>query len=575
MEDGKNSKPIEIPLRGRPRKRDAETDADVYSSMMQGYFENKEVYAPQQFADQVQFLKPTSSFQQSQEPMQNGYPKQQNRPNSSIHDDMLSLLGFEECFPQRTSYPTNSQNDYSDPMKSQTGAEGQQDKSDVRLSDYLDPSSIKQMSFQGYSIPQDRSSQFRSDQKGSNGQKLPEFSSFINEFKLNSKDLRGGTGLGSAQQSPHRPFVENFGVSFESPETSYLQKDPGNTNAEDAQQGSARSGQYAGSKQRSVHGEGAQSNPSYVPGRVESGQVNQGFYTDVSPHLQPVQGGYSNGTFKNRYPFREEFSQPRTSANRVAYSSESPIRNSFIGAGNFVQNSFQHPQNQEADYNMHRALGPRANVLQPGYMAQPMFEMDQDRRLMASIFPGEHSSFRNPVQQGYPSSGNIGQNSSSWMNRKKRKNNPLLWQYIKTNQTFHPSIIHPSKYSSLDFIQGADNGQKMYLGSVKRPSSEKGNGNSIFPLFLNSNKELTDEFKGVVQNFRNSISELDFGNVTVQQLKNLMKEFGLNHTGKKNELIERLQGILKKIDGKEAQKPEEQQLQERSKEPDDFGFYFF
>ncbi|KCZ74099.1 hypothetical protein H311_04939, partial [Anncaliia algerae PRA109] len=45
------------------------------------------------------------------------------------------------------------------------------------------------------------------------------------------------------------------------------------------------------------------------------------------------------------------------------------------------------------------------------------------------------------------------QNYSLWVNRKKRKNNPLLWQYI--NQSF----VHPSKLSSVDYVQ------KRFLGT--------------------------------------------------------------------------------------------------------------
>lgn len=46
-----------------------------------------------------------------------------------------------------------------------------------------------------------------------------------------------------------------------------------------------------------------------------------------------------------------------------------------------------------------------------------------------------------------------------WLNKKKRKNNPLLWQYIKQNNNVGNSfIMHPSKYSSLDFV--CPNGKK-------------------------------------------------------------------------------------------------------------------
>jgi len=204
----------------------------------------------------------------------------------------------------------------------------------------------------------------------------------------------------------------------------------------------------------------------------------------------------------------------------------------------------------------------------------------QDGRLMHPTFGGDAPlnhpdySFAEYGQQQYIDSAMQG---SAWMNRKKRRNNPLMWQYIKTNQTFYPSIVHPSKYSSLDFVQGMEDNQRMCLGGLRRASAEKDNGNSAFPLFLNSSKASPNEFKEVIHNFKRSVSELDFNNVTVQQLKGLMKEFGLNYSGKKNELIERLQEILVKIDEKQDAKPEDQRPHEppKEKEADDFEFYFF
>ncbi|TBU15270.1 hypothetical protein CWI40_070210 [Ordospora colligata] len=207
-------------------------------------------------------------------------------------------------------------------------------------------------------------------------------------------------------------------------------------------------------------------------------------------------------------------------------------------------------------------------------------DMTQDTRLMHPAFNGDAAlshpdySLMEYGQQQYIDSSMQG---SAWMNRKKRRNNPLMWQYIKTNQTFYPSIVHPSKYSSVDFVQGMEDSQRMYLGGLRRASAEKDNGNSSFPLFLNSNKASPNDFKEVIQNFKNSVSELDFNNVTVQQLKGLMKEFGLNYSGKKNELIERLQEILAKIDDRQDANPEDQQPHEipKEKEADDFEFYFF
>ncbi|ELQ76544.1 putative DNA-binding SAP protein [Trachipleistophora hominis] len=154
---------------------------------------------------------------------------------------------------------------------------------------------------------------------------------------------------------------------------------------------------------------------------------------------------------------------------------------------------------------------------------------DTNNLFMNEMFMGHENAYINP-----------------WMNKKKRKNNPLLWQYIKQHQDFYPGIMHPSKYSSLDFVQGMNKTQKMYLGSIKRmPIIEKNNSNSILPLYLNSASILENsmhhtEFMRVSKSFFARIKNLDYENVTVQQLKNIMKEFGLNHTGKKIDLIERV-----------------------------------
>ncbi|TBU12039.1 hypothetical protein CWI38_0926p0040 [Hamiltosporidium tvaerminnensis] len=170
-------------------------------------------------------------------------------------------------------------------------------------------------------------------------------------------------------------------------------------------------------------------------------------------------------------------------------------------------------------------------------------------------------------------------NDNPWMNRKKRKNNPLLWQYIKHHQDFYPNILHPSKYSSLDFIQGTDKSQKMYIGTIKRapPFIEKNNHNSILPLYLNSahptEQQHIDEFKKISTNFLNKTVELDYENVTVQQLKAIMKEFGLNHTGKKIDLIDRVKTTITKIE--ERKRKDKKQSQEIPEDDKDLNFLFF
>lgn len=129
------------------------------------------------------------------------------------------------------------------------------------------------------------------------------------------------------------------------------------------------------------------------------------------------------------------------------------------------------------------------------------------------------------------------QNYSMWVNRKKRKNNPLLWQYINQGHSF----VHPSKYSNLDYVH-----KKMYLGTITQIPIEK-NNHQILPLFLNSTSN-TPEFMKIGSIFLERTCGLNYDNVTVMQLKNLMKEFGLCHNGKKTELIERVKATVEKIE---------------------------
>lgn len=147
------------------------------------------------------------------------------------------------------------------------------------------------------------------------------------------------------------------------------------------------------------------------------------------------------------------------------------------------------------------------------------------------------------------------QNYSMWVNRKKRKNNPLLWQYINQGHSF----VHPSKYSNLDYVH-----KKMYLGTITQIPIEK-NNHQILPLFLNSTSN-TPEFMKIGSIFLERTRGLNYDNVTVMQLKNLMKEFGLCHNGKKTELIERVKATVEKIELKMNNKKDVQSAESHQPE---------
>ncbi|TBT97086.1 hypothetical protein CWI39_3191p0010, partial [Hamiltosporidium magnivora] len=73
--------------------------------------------------------------------------------------------------------------------------------------------------------------------------------------------------------------------------------------------------------------------------------------------------------------------------------------------------------------------------------------------------------------------------------------------------------------------------------------------------------------------FLNKTVELDYENVTVQQLKAIMKEFGLNHTGKKIDLIDRVKTTITKIE--ERKRKDKKQSQEIPEDDKDLNFLFF
>lgn len=124
--------------------------------------------------------------------------------------------------------------------------------------------------------------------------------------------------------------------------------------------------------------------------------------------------------------------------------------------------------------------------------------------------------FRNPVF--FQSSFNP--NAYNRVKRRRRLNSNTC------NYTSNSSF-HPSKLSSIDYVLGNLNNE------AKSPFSESPHNKSD----LNRNLEA----------FRSKITGIDFDNVTVLELKTLLKDFGVNPSGKKQEMIDRLQLKLKEL----------------------------
>ncbi|KAM0678580.1 hypothetical protein BDAP_000984 [Binucleata daphniae] len=169
----------------------------------------------------------------------------------------------------------------------------------------------------------------------------------------------------------------------------------------------------------------------------------------------------------------------------------------------------------------------------------------------------EHNLFPGNLPRGHF------MNNNPWLHRKKRRNTQHIWQNVKET-SFKQNYLNnnmdnfmldrdvtPSEKSSVHYIKG----NKLYIGSFKKQTNQPEKptiNHTILPLFLSNssvydNGMSSDEFNRIVSAFNEKTSKLDYENVTVQQLKVVMKEFGLNHTGKKQELIERVKKTAQKI----------------------------
>lgn len=142
--------------------------------------------------------------------------------------------------------------------------------------------------------------------------------------------------------------------------------------------------------------------------------------------------------------------------------------------------------------------------------------------------------------------------------------NPLAYNKIKrrrragTNLWYTSSNIlpfHPSKLSSLEFVHG---------------------GISATPKLTNLGMASgqTSEYLKIVEKFKRQIRNLDFDNITVHELKNIMKDYGLNPNGKKKEMIDRIINTLKDLGIKGEENNNTSQALETKKDSS-YDRYFF
>lgn len=137
---------------------------------------------------------------------------------------------------------------------------------------------------------------------------------------------------------------------------------------------------------------------------------------------------------------------------------------------------------------------------------------------------------------------------AAFISRRRRKNGYGPWPPGQGS-------LSPADYSSLEYVQS--NGAKAPFTAAPQPA-ERSPANSLLPSLLGAKEPLAPDQLHVLTSFAAAVRRLDLDNVTVVQLKTLMKEYGLVPGGKKNELIQTVMATLRQIEslrGEEQPEP--------------------
>lgn len=231
---------------------------------------------------------------------------------------------------------------------------------------------------------------------------------------------------------------------------------------------------------------------------------------------------------------------------------------------------------------------------EPLNFSEDLHKVLEERKLYTFSAPEENPAYVQPMEPAPPLRRKEALTYIDvWEIKKKKRDSPMHWEQMSSRKEHYyndelPYVKHPVEQKT----------QKLFLGVIKKPPviHEKNTMNSILPLYLNSTTSFEgpmqrSEFLKISQNFIKRVDGIDYEALTVQQLKSIMKEFGLNYTGKKHELINRIQQTYKKIVEKkekegisaaidkdkasEDSKREKEELTAESSNSSSFGYMFF
>jgi hypothetical protein len=276
------------------------------------------------------------------------------------------------------------------------------------------------------------------------------------------------------------------------------------------------------------------SNPQQSENKGSKASLYSGSYLDKSNDSQP---NYTGGNQYNPYSKEGHPIQPKNSidfnkkvndfnvigsesiVNGADFVKTDPLDQNFVFSMDYNQgNSVEFIKTQSTDYN--RVDYNNRMAYNNRGLSGDLIDYNEDGRNASHPKLSNHSAsdpalFRNPI---YFQS-NFNPNAYNRVKRRRRLN----------SNTCNYTTFHPSKLSSIDYV----------FGNLNNKQPEK--PDLISPVANNS--ENAKHF----ENLKKKINGIDFDNITVLELKTLMKDFGVNPNGKKQEMIDRLQKKIKEL----------------------------
>ncbi|KAM0680976.1 hypothetical protein GINT2_000758 [Glugoides intestinalis] len=137
----------------------------------------------------------------------------------------------------------------------------------------------------------------------------------------------------------------------------------------------------------------------------------------------------------------------------------------------------------------------------------------------------EELLFRNPIMR---------QNSFNSQNYFKMKKRRRLYSNTWCSST-SMLTFHPSKLSSFEFVHGGPQSTPKTVGNTEN--------------FVFSPRQIPENGR-IIESFRKQVNRIDFDNVTVHELKSMMKNYGLNPNGKKKDMIDRIKNTMNDLIGR-------------------------